>query len=95
MLSRVEFPLEPGGAPVFKSPRYFQQEADKLKFGALSTPWGFEWDGDGDEDILAGNTAGYIGFFENLSGAGVEQTRWAAPRLLEAGLAPGSQFPAC
>ena len=70
--------------PQFLPPRYFQQEADDLKFGALATPVGFDWDGDGDIDIICGNTAGYIGFFENLSGPGVEQPKWAAPKLLEA-----------
>jgi hypothetical protein len=70
--------------PQFLPPRYFQQEAADVKFGALATPVGFDWDGDGDTDLLCGNTAGYIGFFENLSGPGVERPRWAAPRLLEA-----------
>jgi hypothetical protein len=73
------------GTPIFMTPRYFKQEADTLKFGALSTPWGYDWDGDGDDDILAGNTAGYIGFFENLSGPGSDNPRWAAPELLAAG----------
>lgn len=73
------------GTPVFVEPVYFQQQADKLKFGALSTPYGVDWDGDGDEDIIAGNTAGYIGFFENLSGPGVDRPKWAAPQLLKAG----------
>lgn len=71
-------------APQFLPPRYFQQEADDLKFGALATPCGVDWDGDGDIDIVSGNSAGYIGFFENLSGPGVEQPKWAAPRRLEA-----------
>lgn len=70
--------------PQFLPPRYFQQEADDLKCGALATPVGFDWDGDGDTDIISGNTAGYIVFFENLSGPGVEKPRWAAPRFLEA-----------
>jgi hypothetical protein len=70
--------------PQFLPPRYFQQEADDLKCGALATPCGFDWDADGDMDIVAGNTAGYIEFFENLSGPGVEYPRWAAPRRLEA-----------
>jgi hypothetical protein len=69
--------------PIFKPPRYFQQAADTLKCGALATPVGFDWDGDGDIDILCGNTAGYIEFFENLSGPGVAQPKWAAPRRLE------------
>jgi hypothetical protein len=70
--------------PQFLPPRYFQQEADDVKFGALATPVGFDWDGDGDTDILSGNTAGYIGFFENLSGPKVEKPRWAAPKHLAA-----------
>jgi hypothetical protein len=73
------------GVPEFLPPKYFQQEADEVKFGALATPCGFDWDGDGDQDILCGNTAGYIGWIENLSGPGVEQPKLAAPRLLSAG----------
>lgn len=64
----------------FAQPRYFQQEAEYVKFGALVTPVSFDWDGDGDEDLLAGNTAGYIGFIENLDGG--DPPQWAAPRLL-------------
>ncbi len=71
--------------PVFKQPVYFQQEADALKCGALATPVGTDWDGDGDTDIVSGNTAGYIEFFENLSGPKSSRPKWAAPRRLEAG----------
>ena len=70
--------------PLFLAPRYFQQEADEVKFGALATPVGFDWDGDGDTDLISGNTAGYIAFLENLSGPGVEKPKWAAPKSLEA-----------
>ncbi len=77
--------LDASRTPIFEAPRYFQQEADTLKSGALATPTTADWDGDGDLDILSGNTAGYIEFFENLSGKGVERPRWAAPRRLEAG----------
>jgi hypothetical protein len=69
--------------PRFLPPRYFQQQADTLKCGALATPVGVDWDGDGDIDILCGNTAGYIEFFENLSGPGVEFPKWAAPKRLK------------
>lgn len=74
--------VSPKGAetPVFRQPAYFQQEADELKFGALATPFAFDWDGDGDEDILCGNTAGNIGVFENLDGRG---GRWSAPERLQ------------
>ncbi|WP_422925783.1 FG-GAP repeat domain-containing protein [Singulisphaera sp. PoT] len=71
-------------SPGFLAPRYFRQEAGDLKFGALATPFGFDWDGDGDVDIVSGNTAGYIGFIENLSGPNVERPKWAEPVKLEA-----------
>lgn len=67
----------------FSIPRYFQQQAETLKCGALATPCGVDWDGDGDIDIVSGNTAGYIEIFENLSGPGTAQPRWARPKRLE------------
>lgn len=72
--------------PVFRQPVYFQQRADLVKCGALSTPFGIDWDGDGDDDILSGNTAGHIVFFENLGVARDPSgtPRWAAPRKLTA-----------
>ena len=74
---------QPGERPQFLAPKYFQQEADTLKCGALATPVGFDWDCDGDTDIVSGNTAGYIEIFENLSGPAVANPSWAAPKRLE------------
>ena len=79
-----------GGPPQFARPRYFQQQADTLKCGALATPVGFDWDADGDVDIVSGNTAGTIEFFENLGVADPGRSRdpstprWAAPKRLQA-----------
>ncbi len=73
------------GEPVFLQPVYFRQEADTLKFGALATPWAHDWDGDGDEDILCGNTAGYISLFENLGTAENGLPKWGAPERLRTG----------
>jgi hypothetical protein len=75
--------LNDDSIPIFKQPRYFQQQADTLKCGALATPVGFDWDGDGDYDIISGNTAGSIEIFENLSGPNVEEPMWQAPRRLK------------
>ncbi len=69
------------GMPVFAQPRYFRQRAEFVKFGALVTPQGVDIDSDGDEDIVAGNTAGYIGWIENLGGY---PPRFAEPALLQA-----------
>ncbi|WP_442512176.1 exo-alpha-sialidase [Novipirellula sp. SH528] len=79
--------------PVFKAPAYFQQQADTLKFGALATPFAYDWDNDGDEDIVCGNTAGSIGYFENLGNAENGLPKWAAPKLLEVKQNDGSQKP--
>jgi len=67
--------------PVFEPQRFCRQEADELKFGCLSTPFAVDWDEDGDQDLVCGNSAGYIALIENLSGPGVERPKWAAPKL--------------
>lgn len=69
------------GVPQFREPKYFQQEADTLKFGALVTPVSFDWDADGDEDLVCGNSAGYIGVFENLDGG--NPPKWDKIKYLE------------
>lgn len=71
------------GVPVFKPPVYLRQQSDTLKFGALATPYAYDWDGDGDEDILCGNTAGYIGLFKNLGLTADGTPKWSAAELLE------------
>ncbi|KAA3660864.1 MAG: VCBS repeat-containing protein, partial [Calditrichaeota bacterium] len=70
------------GTPQFAEPVFFKQKAEDVKFGALVTPWSCDWDDDGDEDLICGNTAGYIGFVENLDGG--NPPRWAKPQYLEA-----------
>jgi hypothetical protein len=70
------------GLPQFREPRYLRQFADAVKFGALSSPVSVDWDGDGLDDIVTGNTAGYIGFIKNMGGT---PPRWAAPVYLTAG----------
>ncbi|MBL7186910.1 MAG: VCBS repeat-containing protein [Phycisphaerae bacterium] len=70
------------GMPRFEAPKFFRQQADNVKFGALVTPYSFDWDGDGDEDLICGNTAGYIGFIENLDGG--DPPKWAEPVRLKA-----------
>ena len=68
-----------GGMPQFGTPVYLRQEADLVKFGALSTPCAYDWDGDGKEDIVAGNSAGEIALIHNLTGG--PDPVWDAPRL--------------
>lgn len=72
-----------GATPVFRAPRYFQQQADTLKFGALATPYAYDWDGDGDEDIICGNTAGNIALFTNEGNTNDGLPIWSAPTLIE------------
>jgi hypothetical protein len=68
--------------PQFKLPKFFRQQAEDVKFGALVTPYSTDWDNDGDEDLICGNTAGYIGFIENLDGG--NPPKWAEPVYLKA-----------
>ena len=64
------------GMPQFENPVHFMQKADLVKFGALTTPCSFDWDGDGEEDFVTGNTAGEIALIRNLGGG----KAWAAPQ---------------
>jgi hypothetical protein len=68
--------------PQFKLPLFFNQQADDVKFGALVTPYNIDWDNDGDDDLICGNTAGYIGFIENIDGG--NPPKWAEPVYLKA-----------
>jgi len=71
------------GMPDFLPPVFFRQRSEYLKVGALATPFSVDWDNDGDEDLIVGDTAGYLNFVENLGGGA--QPRWAAPVRLKAG----------
>ena len=70
------------GMPAFLPPRFFRQQAHEVKIGALATPYSFDWDGDGDDDLIVGDTAGYLSFVENLDGG--NPPKWAAPKWLQA-----------
>lgn len=72
--------------PEFLNPQYFQQRGGYVKFGALVTPFAVDWDQDGDQDLICGNSAGYIGFMENMGDP--RTARWNKPVLLEAGGSP-------
>jgi hypothetical protein len=67
------------GIPLFKRPNYFQQKSEFIKFGALVTPFAVDWDDDGDDDLVCGNSAGYVSFIENMG-----HEKWAEPVLLKA-----------
>jgi hypothetical protein len=58
-----------GRAPQLSAGRRLMQVDPYVKSGALSRPVVADWNGDGRLDIIAGNSAGYIHFFEN-TGAG-------------------------
>lgn len=73
--------LNKNGKPLLAEPVYFQQHAEYLKCGALSTPSIYDWDGDGDEDIISGNTAGFIEWFENLDAQ--NPPKWGPPQRIK------------
>ncbi|MFN7919013.1 MAG: VCBS repeat-containing protein [Bryobacteraceae bacterium] len=55
-----------GAEPDLAPPQYLMQVDPYLKSGALSRPVSVDWNGDGKLDIVAGNSAGYIQWFENV-----------------------------
>ena len=81
------------GRPVFEKPKYFRQQADTLKFGALATPFAYDWDNDGDEDIVCGNSAGSIAVFEHLGDTSTGLPKWDAPKRLNVLSADGDVQP--
>ncbi|OYP36755.1 exo-alpha-sialidase [Rhodopirellula sp. MGV] len=82
-----------GALPVFKAPVYFQQQADSLKFGALATPYAYDIDGDGDQDIVCGNTAGNIAIFTNEGPGENGLPKWSAPQLVQVKTTAGTSEP--
>lgn len=71
------------GQPRWLPPRFLQQQADEVKVGALVTPYSVDWDNDGDEDLICGDTAGFVNVVENLDDG--NPPRWAPPVRLKAG----------
>jgi hypothetical protein len=54
-----------GSEPRWAAPRFLEQQDPYLKSGSLSRPVAVDWDGDGDLDLISGNSGGYLQWFEN------------------------------
>ncbi|MCC6344575.1 MAG: VCBS repeat-containing protein [Bryobacterales bacterium] len=65
-VSLVENLAPRGEEPRFAPPRYFEQVDPYVKSGALSRPVAVDWNADGKLDLIAGNSAGYLQYFENV-----------------------------
>lgn len=55
-----------GKEPVLRAGVPLEQADPYVKSGALSRPVAFDWNGDGKLDLIAGNSAGYLQYFENV-----------------------------
>ncbi|MFN0103733.1 MAG: FG-GAP repeat domain-containing protein [Bryobacteraceae bacterium] len=54
-----------GQEPRWANPKQLEQLDPYVKSGSLSRPVAADWNGDGKLDLVAGNSAGYIEWFEN------------------------------
>lgn len=70
------------GMPIFKRPYFFEQKANEVKVGVLATPVSFDWNGDGKDDLLVGDSSGRISYIENLNGG--NPPKWGASVYLKA-----------
>ena len=59
-----------GEQPRLAPPRYFEQLDPYLKSGALARPVAADFNGDGKLDLIVGNSAGYLQYFENIGERG-------------------------
>jgi hypothetical protein len=64
-VSLVENLAARGEEPRLARPRFLEQVDPFVKSGALSRPVLVDWNGDGRLDLIAGNSAGYVQYFEN------------------------------
>lgn len=71
------------GAPVYREPVPVLQEQADLYAGTLPTPTTVDWNGDGALDILAGNSEGFILFFQNTGTN--DEPRFLPGRRVQAG----------
>jgi hypothetical protein len=85
-LSLVENLAPFGQEPKWAPPKHLQQLDPNLKSGSLSRPVAVDWNGDGKLDLVVGNSAGYIEWFENIGTR--EVPAFAARGYLRAGGKP-------
>jgi hypothetical protein len=63
--------LAPAGSePRLSKPRHFEQIDPYVKSGALSRPVAVDFNADGKLDLISGNSAGYVQYFENTGETG-------------------------
>ncbi len=57
--------FSPNNSPIFSNPTKLLENQPVLYGGSLTVPSMSDWDQDGDDDIISGNSQGFVLFYEN------------------------------
>ena len=69
----------------YSSPKELLSEHGALYAGSLCVPNVADWDGDGNDDIIVGNSEGRILFFKNLGSNAAPEFSWKSEQLCSGG----------
>ena len=71
------------GVPIFEKVQYLRAQREQVCFGALVTPSVCDLNGDGNLDLVAGESGGFLAFIKCLGRDEKGFPRWDEPKLIQ------------